>query len=85
LYRVFLTVSGYTLVVIAEAKQNDFGRGWGQCLAEMIAAQRLNSNEKLAVYGIVTDGEVWQFGMLIEAVFTKNIARVSIDRLEEVY
>jgi hypothetical protein len=78
-------VLDFPLVVIAEAKQNDFGRGWGQCLAEMIAAQRLNGNEKLAVYGIVTDGEVWQFGRLIEAVFTKNIARVSIDRLEEVY
>jgi hypothetical protein len=78
-------VLDFPLVVVAEAKQNDFGRGWGQCLAEMIAAQRLNGNEKLAVYGIVTDGETWQFGRLIEAVFTKNIARVSIDRLEEVY
>jgi hypothetical protein len=78
-------VLDFPLVVVAEAKQNDFGRGWGQCLAEMIAAQRLNGNEKLAVYGIVTDGEVWQFGRLIEAVFTKNISRVSIDRLEEVY
>ncbi len=75
----------FPLVVIAEAKQNDFGRGWGQCLAEMIAAQRLNGNEQLEVYGIVTDGEVWQFGKLIESVFTKNITRVSIDRLEEVY
>lgn len=75
----------FPLVVVAEAKQNDFGRGWGQCLAEMIAAQRLNGDQKLAVYGIVTDGEIWQFGRLIEAVFTKNIARVSIDRLEEVY
>jgi hypothetical protein len=78
-------VLDFPLVVVAEAKQNDFGRSWGQCLAEMIAAQRLNGNENLAVYGIVTDGEVWQFGRLLESVFTKNIARVSIDRLEEVY
>jgi hypothetical protein len=73
------------LVLIAEAKQNDFVRGWGQCLAEMIAAQRLNGNSELAVYGIVTDGETWQFGKLVGSVFTKNLSRVTIDRLEEVY
>jgi hypothetical protein len=78
-------VLDFPLVLIAEAKQNDFVRGWGQCLAEMVAAQRLNGTIELAVYGIVTDGETWQFGRLVESVFTKNLSRVTIDRLEEVY
>jgi hypothetical protein len=78
-------VLDFPLVLVAEAKQNDFGRGWGQCLAEMVAAQQLNGNPALAVYGIVTDGEIWQFGRLVDAVFTKNRSRVTIDRLEEVY
>jgi hypothetical protein len=75
----------FPLVLVAEAKQNDFVRGWGQCLAEMVAAQRLNGNKALPVYGIVTDGEIWQFGKLVDSVFTKNLSRVTIDRLEEVY
>jgi hypothetical protein len=78
-------VLDFPLVLVAEAKQNDFARGWGQCLAEMVAAQRLNGDADLAVYGIVTDGEIWQFGQLVGAVFTKNRSRASIDRLAEVY
>jgi hypothetical protein len=78
-------VLDFPLVLVAEAKQNDFVRGWGQCLAEMVAAQRLNGNADLAVYGIVTDGEIWQFGQLVGTVFTKNQSRATIDRLEEVY
>ncbi len=78
-------VLDFPLVLVAEAKQNDFARGWGQCLAEMVAAQRLNGNEEIAVYGIVTDGETWQFGQLAGKVFTKNLSRATIDRLEEVY
>jgi hypothetical protein len=78
-------VLDFPLLLIAEAKQNDFVRGWGQCLAEMVAAQRLNGSTALPVYGIVTDGEIWQFGKLVDSVFTKNLSRVTIDRLEEVY
>lgn len=78
-------VLDFPLVLVAEAKQNDFARGWGQCLAEMVAAQRLNGTTELAVYGIVTDGEIWQFGRLVGSVFTRNLSRVTIDRVEEVY
>ena len=78
-------VLDFPLVLVAEANQNDFVRGWGQCLAEMVAAQRLNGNQALPVYGIVTDGESWQFGQLVGAVFTRNYTRATIDRLEEVY
>jgi hypothetical protein len=72
-------------ILVAEAKQNDFVRGWGQCLAEMVAAQHINGTPTLPVYGIVTDGETWQFGKLVEQVFTKNRGRATIDRLAEVY
>jgi hypothetical protein len=78
-------VLDFPLVLVAEAKQNDFVRGWGQCLAEMVAAQKLNGNPDFAVYGIVTDGEIWQFGRFVGSLFTKNRSRASIDRLDEVY
>jgi len=73
------------LILIVEAKQNDFIKGWGQCLAELVAAQKLNMDEKKTVYGVVTDAELWQFGKLEGKVFTKNKARVKIDDLGEVF
>jgi hypothetical protein len=78
-------VLGYPLILVAEAKQNDFKKGWGQCLAELVAAQKLNQNENASVYGIVTDAEVWQFGKLQGQLFTKNYSRATIDNLNEVF
>lgn len=52
------------VVVMVEAKQGDLNSGWGQCIAEMVAAQKLNalSEETIpAVYGVVTNGTLWQF------------------------
>jgi hypothetical protein len=70
---------GKPLVAVAEAKQEDFIAGWGQCLAEMIACQKLNGEEKLTIYGIVSTGEIWQFGKLEEDVFTKDLYPYSIN------
>ena len=79
------TVLEYPLILIVEAKQNDFTKGWGQCLAELVAAQKLNGDDKQTVYGIVTDAELWQFGKLEGRLFTKNTTRVTIDNLAEVF
>jgi hypothetical protein len=73
------------LVVIAEAKKNDFEQGWGQCLAELIAAQNLNGDAHLVVQGIVTDGKLWEFGKLKEDVFTKNIEGYTVDHLPRLF
>jgi nicotinic acid phosphoribosyltransferase len=73
------------LVIIAEAKKNDFEQGWGQCLAELIAAQKLNRNTRLTVHGIVTDGRVWDFGKLREDVFTKNAELYTVDHLASLF
>jgi hypothetical protein len=60
------------LLAIVEAKQQDFEGGWGQCLAEMIACQKINQNDQLTIYGIVSSGLIWQFGKLQGNVFTKH-------------
>ena len=52
------------VVVVVEAKQGDLNSGWGQCVAEMVAAQKLNEMSQKsisAVYGVVTNGTLWQF------------------------
>ena len=78
-------VLGLPLVLIAEAKQNNFTKGWGQCLAELVAAQKLNSLPEQPVYGIVTDAELWQFGRLTKNRFTRNLRRAVIDNVAEVF
>ena len=72
-------------MIVVEAKQNDFTQGWGQCLAELVAAQKLNNNAQQTVYGSVTDAEVWNFGKLEGNLFTRNQTRVTIDELDNVF
>ena len=79
------TILGLPLVVVVEAKQNNFIEGWGQCLAELIAAQKMNKNEAQPVYGIVTDGELWQLGRLLLDVFTKEKTRIAITDLDKLF
>lgn len=79
------TVLAYPLLVVAEAKKNDFEQGWGQCLAELIAAQKLNADEQRPVYGIVTDGKLWEFGKLRADVFVKHTEGYVVDRLAELF
>lgn len=67
-----IPVVGKPLILLVEAKKNDFEQGWGQCLSELIAAQRINANADVPVYGIVTDGTLWQFGRLVDDAFTQN-------------
>lgn len=79
------TVLALPLVVIAEAKRNDFEEGWGQCLAELVAAQKLNQDRNRPVYGVVTDGRRWEFGKLTESVFVKNRDAYSLDQITQLF
>ena len=78
----------FTLLLV-EAKQDKFEEGWGQGLAEMIAAQQLNEDPQMTVLGIVSNGDRWQFGKL-EAdtfgdTFTKNITLYSLQELDKLF
>jgi hypothetical protein len=75
------TVLAKPFVIVVEAKRNDFEQGWAQCLAELVAAQKLNGESARPVHGIVTDGKLWEFGKLIETTFVKNIESYTIDHL----
>ena len=80
-----MLVVGKPLIILVEAKKNDFEEGWGQCLAELVAAQKINDNLDFPVYGIVTDGERWQFGKLVGDAFTQNRTSFSIDNLSALF
>ena len=52
------------IIILVEAKKEDLNGGLGQCIAEMIAAQRFNEQEEnqiSEIYGTVTSGTVWKF------------------------
>lgn len=71
--------------ILIEAKQDDFDWGWGQCIAEMVAAQRLNDRPDREIFGIVSTGRFWQFGKLKENLFTRNRTSYVIDDLDKVF
>ena len=59
--RLFISAPVITLV---EAKKEDIKAGFGQCTAEMLAAQLFNEeegNQIPVIYGAVTSGTVWRF------------------------
>jgi hypothetical protein len=72
-------------LLLVKAKQDNFEAGWAQCLAEMIAAQCLNQEPPISVFGIVTNGERWQFGKLEADIFTRNSTFYSIQALEPLF
>lgn len=71
------------LAAVAEAKKMDFTTGWAQCLAQMVASQRVNKRADTPVWGIVTTGLFWQFGYLQNKVFWRHNAPLVIDPLEK--
>ena len=58
-------------VAVVEAKMDDFTGGWAQCALEMIAIQKINNQPDLPVFGIVTNGELWQFAQLEKNLLTE--------------
>ena len=72
------------MLVMIQAKKDNFDEGWGQCLAQMIAAQNLN-NQDYTIYGIVTNGTSWEFGQLDNQTLLRHTQPLSIDDLPKLY
>jgi hypothetical protein len=71
--------------LLVEAKQDKFAEGWAQCLAEMVAAQKLNNDLPITVFGIVSNGEKWEFGKLEDDKLTKTIQPYIIYQLDRLF
>jgi hypothetical protein len=71
--------------ILVEAKQDNFETGWAQCLAEMIAARNLNQEMNVTIFGIVSNGDRWQFGKLENSLFTKDNSPYSIYELDKLF
>ncbi len=72
------------LLVTVEAKFEKFNEGWFQATMQMLAAQELNDNKDIPIYGIVTTGSVWQFGKLENNILYQHPDSVSIENPEHI-
>ena len=75
------------VIVLVEAKNTDMKLGLGQCVAEMIAAQRFNQekgNDIPCVYGATTTGVDWQFLKLEEKNLQIDIAIYPIQQSDKI-
>lgn len=74
-------------VIIVEAKKADLKTGMGQCLAEMIAAQKFNAmNEQpiSTIYGCVTNGGTWKFMQLQGQTATFDLMEYAIPPVDQI-
>jgi hypothetical protein len=76
---------GNPILVAVEAKKDNFDEGWGQCAAAMVAAQKVNTQHDYTVYGIVSNGETWQFAFLKDDQLVRNTFPVHIINLDLIY
>jgi hypothetical protein len=64
------------VLMLVEAKKEDLKPALGQCLAEMVAAQRFNTMKDRSIetiYGVVTSGTVWRFLQLTGKVVSIDL------------
>jgi len=79
------TVLAMPVVILVEAKRRNFEQGWAYCLAELVAAQMLNQDRELPIYGIVTDSKSWEFGCLLNDIFTQNRQLFSTEPMDALF
>ncbi len=74
-------------VVIVEAKREDLNGGLGQCVAEMIAAQRFNEQNQQSVpiiYGTITTGDRWKFLKLEGQIVTIGLLEYTLPTVDQI-
>lgn len=75
------------IIVMVEAKNDNLEVGLGQCVAEMVAAQRFNAekgNDIPIVYGATTTGMLWRFLKLEGQTLSIDIAVYQIERCDKI-
>ena len=75
------------VVILVEAKNLDLKLGLGQCIAEMIAAQRFNAeqgNDIPIVYGASTTGVEWLFLKLQGKCLQLDMSTYTIERCDRI-
>ncbi|QLE57508.1 hypothetical protein [Nostoc sp. TCL26-01] len=75
------------VITLVEAKNENIKGGLGQCIAEMIAAQRFNqqqNNDTKTIYGVVTTGVIWKFLKLSNQLVHIDLDEYYIKEIEKI-
>lgn len=75
------------IIVLVEAKNVDVKLGLGQCVAEMVASQRFNTekgNDIPRIYGASTTGIEWQFLKLEGKYLHIDMATYTLERCDRI-
>ena len=75
------------VITIVEAKNDNINSGFGQCMAEMIAAQIYNQQQQKplkTIYGCVTTGSIWRFLQLIDNTIYVDSFEYYLDQLPKI-
>jgi len=75
------------IAVIVEAKKGELDAGLGQCIAEMIGAQKFNQQQENSVsiiYGTVTSGSLWRFLKLENQTVTFDLKEYAMPPVEQI-
>lgn len=75
------------VIILVEAKRDDLLIGLGQCVAEMVAAQRFNAekgNDIRCIYGATTSGTDWKFLKLEAERLYIDMAIYTIERCDRI-
>ncbi len=73
------------VIAVVEAKRGVLRDGWGQCIAELVAAQKFNLQRHQEIsftYGIVTSGLLWQFIRLSGSTVSIEPAEIPLQPLD---
>ena len=75
------------IIILVEAKKDDLLVGLGQCVAEMVAAQRFNAeegNDIACIYGTSTSGIDWLFLKLAGKKLYIDMAAYQISQCDKI-
>lgn len=75
------------IITIVEAKNDNLKQGLAQCIAEMIAAEKLNKleeNQIKNIYGCVTNGNQWLFLQLTNHQIIVDLDEYYINQPEKI-
>ena len=75
------------IIVLVEVKKDDPVPGFGQCVAEMVAAQHFNAekgNSVSCIYGVATTGTEWKFLKLEEKNLHIDLAVYALEGSDKI-
>ncbi len=75
------------VIILVEAKNDNLEIGLGQCVAEMVAAQRFNAekgNNIPCIYGATTSGTEWRFLKLEDKQLYIDMSVYQIERCDKI-